>query len=114
MEWVALALLAVAVIVVTVLMATGRLDLPALAEPTSTTPPLELPSTITSTDVDQLSIGTTFYGYAPAEVDGALDARRDRLAEQERERAERGSAGPQSAEQIHSRPNEDGHVHPDP
>lgn len=96
MQWVALGLLTVAVITVTALVATGRADLPGLAEPTSTRPPLELPETITSTDVDALSMGTAFYGYLPDEVDAALDARRDRLAEQERALAER-----------------DGHVHPD-
>ncbi|MFC7489653.1 MULTISPECIES: hypothetical protein [unclassified Knoellia] len=96
MEWVALGLLAVAVVVVTVGVVTGRLDAPGLAAPTSTTPPLELPPTLTSADVDHLSLGTTLYGYVPADVDAALDARRDRLAEQERVLAER-----------------DGHVHPD-
>ncbi|EAQ00040.1 hypothetical protein JNB_07714 [Janibacter sp. HTCC2649] len=101
MEWVALAVLAVAVIVVTVLLATGRLNVEALAEPTSTTPPLELPPTVTSGDVDALSLGTTLYGYAPAEVDAALDARRDRLAEQDRALGERTSG------------ERDDHVHPD-
>lgn len=96
MEWVALGLLAVAVIAVTALVATGRLGGIALAEPVSTRPPLELPETVTSADVDSLSVGTTFYGYASREVDAALDARRDRLAEQERALADR-----------------DGHVHPD-
>lgn len=96
MEWVALGLLAVAVIAVTALLATGRLGVPTLADATSTKPPLELPPTVTSADVDGLSVGTTLYGYAPAAVDAALDARRDRLAEQERALAEA-----------------DGHVHPD-
>lgn len=96
MEWVALALLAVAVIVVTVLLATGRLDASTLAEPTSTTPPIELPTTVTAAHVEGLSLGTTLYGYAPAEVDAALDARRDRLAEQGRALEE-----------------QDNHVHPD-
>ncbi|WP_353952960.1 hypothetical protein V6K52_05870 [Knoellia sp. S7-12] len=96
MEWVALGLLAVAVIAVTALLATGRLDVLTLADATSTTPPLELPQTVTAADVDGLSVGTTLYGYAPAEVDAALDARRDRLAEQESALAEA-----------------DGHVHPD-
>lgn len=95
-EWVALGLLAVAVIAVTALVATGRLGGVALAEPTSTRPPLDLPDTVTSSDVDALSVGTALYGYAPAEVDVALDARRDRLAEQENALADR-----------------DGHVHPD-
>ena len=96
MEWVALGLLAVAVIAVTAFVVTGRLDVPTLSQATSSTPPLELPQTVTSADVDNLSLGTTLYGYAPAEVDAALDSRRDRLAEQERALAE-----------------QDGHVHPD-
>jgi hypothetical protein len=100
-EWVALAVLAVAVITVTVLLATGRLTAATLAEPTSATPPLELPSNVTAPDVDGLSLGTTLYGYAPAEVDAALDARRDRIAEQDRAWAERTSG------------ERDDHVHPD-
>lgn len=96
MEWVALGLLAVAVITVTALVATGRLGGIAMGDPTSSRPPLELPDAVTSADVDSLSVGSTLYGYAPADVDAALDARRDRLAEQERALAER-----------------DGHVHPD-
>ena len=96
MQWVALGLLVVAVIAVTALLATGRLDALTLADATSTKPPLELPPTVTAAEVDGLSMGTTLYGYAPAEVDAALDARRDRLAEQERALAE-----------------VDGHVHPD-
>lgn len=96
MEWIALGLLAVTVITVTALVATGRVDVAGLVEPTSTRPPLALPETVTSTDVDALSVGTALYGYAPAEVDAALDARRDRLAAQEFALEER-----------------DGHVHPD-
>lgn len=103
MEWVVLALLAVAVVTVTALVATGRLDVPGMAQATSTRPPLELPHTITSADVDELSVGTTLYGYAPDDVDPALDARRDRLAEQERELADR---RPTPADR-------EGHVHPD-
>ena len=102
MEWVALGALAVAVIAVTALVATGRLDLAPLSDPVSTLPPLELPERPTSADVDPLRLGTTLYGYAPAEVDAALDARRDRLAEQEREL---------SAPSTPS--HREGHVHPD-
>lgn len=89
MEWVALGALAVAVIAVTALVATGRLELAPMSEPVSTVPPLELPERPTSADVDPLRVGTTLYGYAPSEVDAALDSRRDRLAEQERELSER-------------------------
>ncbi|KRE42131.1 hypothetical protein [Knoellia sp. Soil729] len=96
MEWVALSLLAAAVVTVTALVATGRLEVAGLAEPTTTRAPLELPQTVRSSDVDVLSMGSTLYGYAPAEVDKALDSRRDRLADQERQLAGR-----------------DGHVHPD-
>ena len=103
MEWVALAVLAVAVIAVTVLVATGRLELTPLSDPVSTLPPFELPDHPTSADVDPIRVGTTLYGYAPAEVDAALDARRDRLAEQERE----------LSEQAHAPAPREGHVHPD-
>lgn len=104
MEWVALGALAVAVIAVTVLVATGRLELTPLSDPVSSVPPLELPERLTSADVHPLRIGTTLYGYAPGEVDAALDARRDRLAEQERELSERRPA----------RSSGEGHVHPHP
>lgn len=108
MEWVALGVLAVAIIVVTVLLATGRLDVPTLAEATSSRRPLELPPTVTATDVDGLSLGTTLYGYAPAEVDAALDARRDRLAEQDR------ALGEQDRKRDGKLDEErDDHVHPD-
>ena len=101
MEWVALVVLAVAVIVVTVLLATGRLDVPTLAQPTSTKPPLEFPPTFAAADVDALSLGTSLYGYAPGEVDAALDARRDRLEAQDRALQDRAFKEP------------DKHVHPD-
>ncbi|MFW5468724.1 cell division protein DivIVA [Knoellia sp. CPCC 206435] len=103
MEWVALGALAVAVIAVTALVATGRLELTPMSDPVSSVPPLEMPERPTSADVDPLRVGTTIYGYAPDEVDAALDARRDRLAEQERELSLRGPA-PSTGE---------GHVHPD-
>lgn len=96
MEWVALAVLAVAVIAVTALVATGRFEPALLGEPSRTRPPLDLPEQPTSDDIDQLRLGTSAYGYAPEDVDAALDARRQRLAEQERDLAER-----------------DDHVHPD-
>jgi len=95
-EWVALALLAAAVVTGTVLVATGRVEPDLLSEPTSTHPPLGLPDEPGSEDVDRLRLGTAVYGYAVEDVDTALEARRTRLAAQERELAER-----------------DGHVHPD-
>ena len=102
MEWVALGALAVAVIAATALVATGRVELPPMEGPVSTLPPLELPEQPTSADVDPLRVGTTLYGYAPGEVDAALDARRDRLAEQERE----------LSLQHPARSPGEGHVHP--
>lgn len=96
MEWVALALLAVAVVAVTTLVATGRFTFDPLSEPVGTVPPLNLPDEPTSGDVDRLRLGTSLYGYAPADVDAAIDARRERLTEQERLLADR-----------------DSHVHPD-
>ncbi|WP_404381177.1 hypothetical protein LL946_12685 [Knoellia locipacati] len=102
MEWLALALLTVAVIAVTTLVATGRLVPEPLSEPTSTVPPLELPGEPTSVDVDRLRLGTSVYGYAVGDVDAALDARRDRLADQERAIADR-SPSPEDR---------NGHVHP--
>jgi len=102
-EWVALGALAVAVIAVTALVATGRLDLTPLSEPLSTLPPFEMPERPTSADVDPLRLGTTLYGYSTDEVDAALDSRRDRLAEQERELS--------AQEPAHS--HREDHVHPD-
>ncbi|MDT0214392.1 hypothetical protein Q9R29_10890 [Rothia sp. ARF10] len=89
MEWVALALLAAAVVAGTVLVATGRLEPDPLSDPTSTRPPLGLPDEPGSEDVDRLRLGTAVYGYAADDVDTALEARRTRLAEQERELSER-------------------------
>lgn len=89
MEWVAFALLAVAVVVVAGLVATGRLTPDPMSEPTTTVPPLDLPDRPASDDVDRLRLGTAVYGYAPADVDAALEARRERLAEQERLLADR-------------------------
>lgn len=103
MEWVALGALAVTVIAVTALVATGRLELTPMSDAVSTLPPFEMPEHPTSADVDPLRVGTTLYGYAPAEVDAALDARRDRLAEQERA----------LSEQTPSPAPREGHVHPD-
>jgi hypothetical protein len=102
-EWVALGALAVAVIAVTALVATGRLELTPLSDPVSTLPPFEMPAHPTSVDVDPIRLGTTFYGYAPAEVDAALDARRERLSAQERE----------LSEQAEAPAHREGHVHPD-
>ena len=102
MEWVALALLAAAVVTVTALMATGRFEPALLSEPTTTIPPLELSDAPTSADVDRLSLGTTVYGYAAADVDAALDGRRERLAEQEQA----------LAHQKQALTGRDGHVHP--
>ena len=102
MEWVALALLAAAVVTVTVLVATGRFEPALLSEPTRTVPPLELPDRPTSADIDRLSLGTTVYGYAADDVDSALDARRRRLADQEQS----------LADQEKALADRDGHVHP--
>lgn len=94
MEWVVLALLAVAVIAVTVLVMAGRVEPPTMSEATSTTPPLELPEEPTSADIDDVRLGTALHGYVPSEVDAALDARRDRLAAQEAALAERDDVRP--------------------
>jgi len=88
-EWVVLGCVAVAVVVVTTLVVRGRIDPDPMSPPTSSVPPLELPERLTSEDVDAIRVGTTAWGYAPREVDAALDARRDRLAEQERALASR-------------------------
>lgn len=117
MEWVALALLAAAVVAGTVLVATGRLEPDLLSEPTSTRPPLGLPDAPGSEDVDRLRLGTSVYGYAAEDVDTALEARRTRLAEQERELAEQnGEPAEQTSElpaQQHAEEERDSHVHPD-
>ncbi|PRY60254.1 hypothetical protein BCF74_10740 [Knoellia remsis] len=81
---VVLGALAAAVVAVTALVATGRLAMTPMSETTTGRPPLDFPDEPSSTDVDGLRLGTSAWGYAPAEVDAALDERRDRLAEQER------------------------------
>lgn len=108
MEWVALALLAAAVVTVTVLVATGRFEPAPLADATSTVPPLELAERPTSADVDALRLGTAVYGYVPGDVDAALEARRDRLAEQERALGEQ----EQGQGQEQALAEQGGHVHP--
>ena len=116
-EWVALALLAAAVVAGTVLVATGRLEPDPLSEPTSTRPPLGLPDEPGSADVDRLRLGTAVYGYAADDVDTALEARRTRLAEQERELAdlegEPADEQREPADERHDREERDRHVHPD-
>lgn len=94
MEWVVLALLAVAVVAATVLVMAGRVEPPTMSEATSTAPPLELPEEPTSADIDDVRLGTALHGYVPSEVDSALDARRDRLAAQEAALAERDDVRP--------------------
>ena len=124
MEWVALALLAAAVVAGTVLVATGRVEPALLSEPTSTRPPLGLPDEPGSEDVDRLRLGTAVYGYAADDVDAALEARRTRLADQERELAdqEREPADEERepvdedrepVDEERARAGRGGHVHPD-
>jgi hypothetical protein len=113
-EWVALALLAAAVVAATVLVATGRFEPTPLSEPTSTRPPLEIPEHPSSTDVDGIRLGTSVYGYVPQDVDAALDARQQRLADQERALAHQGQAHAHQelAHQEQALADRDGHVHP--
>lgn len=115
MEWVALALLTAAVVAGTVLIATGRVEPDLLSEPTSTRPPLGLPDEPGSEDVERLRLGTSVYGYAVDDVDTALEARRARLAEQERELADRQEKRPEDERQEadeREHEEQDGHVHP--
>jgi DivIVA domain-containing protein len=79
-----LLLVAVALVAVVLAVASGRLDVDPLAEPTHTTPDHGLPPEPGPGDVDAVRFDTAPRGYRMDEVDARLEALRDDLSERER------------------------------
>ena len=78
-----LLVVAVALVAVVLAVASGRLDVDPLAEPTHTTPDHGLPAEPGAADVDAVRFDTAPRGYRMDEVDAHLEALRDDLAERE-------------------------------
>jgi DivIVA domain-containing protein len=66
-------------------VATGRLPVDPLSEPTRSTPDHGLPDEPLATDVDDVRFDTAARGYRMQDVDARLDLLRVSLAERERE-----------------------------
>jgi DivIVA domain-containing protein len=79
-----LALVAVALVVAVLGVASGRLPAQPLADPVHSTPDPGLPEQPEATDVDAVRFDTAPRGYRMDEVDGRLAGLRDDLAERER------------------------------
>jgi DivIVA domain-containing protein len=79
-----LALVAVALVVTVLGVASGRIPVDPLAEAVHTTPDTGLPDEPTASDVDAVRFDTAMRGYRVDEVDAHLEALRDELAERER------------------------------
>ena len=81
---VVLALVAVAVVVAVLAVASGRLPVDPLADAVHTTPDAGLPPAPVAGDVDTVRFDTALRGYRMDDVDARLDELRDTLAERER------------------------------
>ncbi len=79
-----LALVAVALVVTVLGVASGRIPVDPLAEAVHTTPDTGLPDEPTASDVDAVRFDTAMRGYRVDEVDAHLEALRDELAARER------------------------------
>jgi DivIVA domain-containing protein len=92
--WVLLALVAVAVVAVTLAAASGRLAIDPMSPPVRTTPPTGLPADPVAADLDDVRFDTALRGYRMDQVDEVLGVLRATLDERERELAEaRAAAG---------------------
>jgi DivIVA domain-containing protein len=78
-----LTLVAVAVVLAVLAVASGRWPVDPLAAPVRSTPDHGLPDVPRSTDVDGVRFDTAARGYRQADVDARLAALRDALAERE-------------------------------
>lgn len=83
-----LVLVAVALVVAVLAVASGRVGVDGLAAPTRGTPDHGLPAEPTAADVDRVRFDTAARGYRMAEVDDRLQDLRATLAAREREVAE--------------------------
>lgn len=88
MVWVLFALVAVALVVTVLAVASGRIPVDDLAPATTSTPDHGLPEHPEAADVDGVRFDTAARGYRMAEVDQRLDGLKDTLAAREREVAE--------------------------
>jgi DivIVA domain-containing protein len=79
-----LALVAVALVVAVLGVASGRIPADPLAEAVHTTPDTGLPDEPTASDVDAVRFDTALRGYRIGEVDAHLETLRDELAQRER------------------------------
>ncbi len=79
-----LALVAAALVVTVLGVASGRIPADPLAEAVHTTPDTGLPDEPTASDVDAVRFDTAMRGYRVAEVDAHLETLREELAERER------------------------------
>ncbi len=80
-------LVAVAVVLAVLAVATGRWNVDPLSEPTRSTPDHGLPADPVATDVDDVRVDTAARGYRMQDVDDRLDVLRVELARRERELA---------------------------
>ncbi len=76
---------AVAVVLAVLAVATGRWPVDPLSEPTRSTPDHGLPPDPAATDVDDVRFDTAARGYRMQDVDDRLDVLRVALAQRERE-----------------------------
>jgi DivIVA domain-containing protein len=83
-----LVLVAVALVVAVLGVATGRLPADPLADAVRSTPDPGLPEPPQADDVDAVRFDTALRGYRMEDVDDRLEALRDELAERERTLAE--------------------------
>lgn len=83
-----LALVAVALVVAVLAVASGRVGVDGLAAPIRSTPDHGLPAEPIAADVDGVRFDTAARGYRMAEVDDRLEDLRATLAAREREVAE--------------------------
>ncbi len=83
-----LVLVAAAVVVAVLAVATGRWPVDPLSDPTRSTPDHGLPEEPLATDVDDIRFDTAARGYDMEGVDARLDTLRVALAERERRLAE--------------------------
>ncbi len=79
-----LALVAAALVVTVLGVASGRIPVDPLAEAVHTTPDTGLPEEPTASDVDAVRFDTAMRGYRVDEVDAHLETLREELAERER------------------------------
>ncbi|HYN28952.1 MAG TPA: DivIVA domain-containing protein [Dermatophilaceae bacterium] len=88
MVWVLLALVAVAVVAVTLAAAAGRIHVDPMSDPVRSTPSTGLPPEPLAADLDAVRFDTALRGYRMDQVDEVLDVLRGSLADRERQLAD--------------------------